>query len=66
MKVSSRQNKLRNKRRLRAAVVYDHDEKGKRISKRKGPAQTTPVHGKRNRLPYDAEARKKSMRRESK
>jgi hypothetical protein len=61
VRTSSRQSKEANKRRVRATVVYDHDEKGKRIGKRKGPAKTTPVHGKRNRWPYDAEARKKML-----
>jgi hypothetical protein len=62
----SRQSKQRNKRRVRSSVVYDHDEKGKRGGKRKGPAQTAPTHGKRNRWPYDAEQRKKMMRKGSK
>lgn len=55
----SRTNKLRNKRIVRDSVVYDQDEKGKRVGKRRGPASTSPSHGKRNRLPYDAEARRK-------
>lgn len=53
---------MAKKRAARSAVVYDTDEKGKRVGgRRKGPAQTTPVHGKRNRLPYDWEQRKKLM-----
>lgn len=59
----SRQNKKRNQRRVRESVIYDHDEKGKRVGRRKGPKQTTPKHGKRNRLPYNADTRKKLLTR---
>lgn len=42
---------MRNKRRVRDSVVYTLDEKGKRISQRhKGPARTTPKHGKVHRI----------------
>lgn len=52
----SRQNKLRNKRAVRESIVFDHDEKGKKLARRKGPARTTPSHGKVNRWPYDKDA----------
>ncbi len=54
----SRQSKTRNKRMVRNSVVYENDAKGQRIagSKRKGPARTTPKHGKSRREPYDANA----------
>lgn len=43
---------------VRNSVVYENDAKGQRIagSKRKGPARTTPKHGKSRREPYDANA----------
>lgn len=60
----SRTRKLQNKARVRASVLYEHDEKGRRVpgARRKGPSATEAKHGKRNRLPYDAMARKKLLR----
>lgn len=34
----SRQSKMRRKRERRDQQVWNHDERGKRVSKRKGPA----------------------------
>jgi len=34
----SRQSKMKNKRLRREQAVWNHDEKGKRTSKKKGPA----------------------------
>ena len=46
----SRQSKLRNKRTARLHAIFDYTQDGKRVGKRhKGPARTTPKHGKEHR-----------------
>lgn len=51
----SRQSKKANKRALRNRQIRDLSAKGEPTGKRhKGPASTTPTHGKAHRPPYDA------------
>lgn len=58
----SRQSKMagKAKNRIRRARYDKALNKAVPTSER-GPARTTPLHGKKNRWPYDAEWRKQRM-----
>ena len=58
----SRTRKLQNKRSARILMIHEtYMKDGKMVvgSRQKGPARTSPQHGKEKRWPYNAEARKK-------
>jgi hypothetical protein len=62
----SRQSKLRNKRKFYVKRAFGSGGKADtKPTGNAGPARTTPKHGKAKRWPYNADARKKFVQKES-